>query len=88
MDAVTGQLCSAPRDGTGGGMGTALSVTNAIACLGLLRSSGRETQPCCGVLERGAGFGPGCVVAEKSIKNKSSESAAGAVAIAPVSGRL
>lgn len=59
----------------------------AGAALGLLRA-GRETQPCRGVLEHGAGFGPGCVVAEKSIKNKSCESAARAVAIVPVSGRL
>lgn len=59
----------------------------AGAALGLLRA-GRETQPRCGVLEHGVGFGPGRVVAEKSIKNKSSESAAGAVAITPVSGRL
>lgn len=59
----------------------------AGAALGLLRA-GRESQPCRGVLEHGAGFGPGCVVAEKSIKNKSCESAARAVAIVPVSGRL
>lgn len=77
------------------GTGTVFSVPSGhrrpvvvpSACRGGSRAGGSASL-CRGVSEHGAGFGLGCVVAEKSIKNKSSESAAGAAAIAPESGRL
>lgn len=62
-------------------------VVVPLACQGGSRAGG-SAPLCRGVSEHGAGFGLGCVVAEKSIKNKSSESAARAAAIAPESGRL